>query len=394
MTAGNPLHALAGLGQSVWLDFIRRSWLEDGTVERLIQDDDLRGMTSNPAIFEKAIAHGREYDAQIQAIVARGERQAEAIYEEVAVADIRRAADLLAPVYRRTHCQDGYVSLEVSPELAEDAAGTLGEARRLWQKVDRPNLMIKVPGTATCLPVIRTLLAEGINVNITLLFAKEAYSLVAEAYLAALEERLGRGLPVDRVASVASFFISRIDTLVDKQIDTRASSAAPADRARLEALKGKIAIANAKQAYSLFTGLFASPRWQRLAAAGAVPQRLLWASTSAKNPAYRDVVYVEELIGRDTVNTMPPETIDAFRDHGVAKATLGSGLTEARRQLEELAALGIVLEAATDELLADGVAKFVEPFRKLLGAIAAKTAEIAAGADAGAHGSVATRVTP
>ena len=376
MPAGNPLHALAGLGQSVWLDFIRRSWLEDGTIERLIAEDDLRGMTSNPAIFEKAIAQGREYDAEIQAILARGERDPLAVYEAVAVADIRQAADLLAAVYRRTHTQDGYVSLEVSPELAHDAPGTLAEARRLWKEVDRPNLMIKVPGTRTCLPVIRTLLAEGINVNITLLFAKEAYSLVAEAYLAALEERLGNGMPVDRVASVASFFISRIDTLVDKQIDARASAAAPTDRARLAALKGKIAVANAKQAYSLFTGLFASPRWQRLAAAGAVPQRLLWASTSAKNPAYRDVVYVEELIGRDTVNTMPPETIDAFRDHGVAKATLGEGLTEARKQLEELRALGVSLDSATDELLADGVAKFVEPFRQLLGAISTKIAEL------------------
>lgn len=378
MTAGNPLHALAGLGQSVWLDFIRRAWLEDGTIERLIREDDLRGMTSNPAIFEKAIAHGREYDPQMAAIVARGERDALAVYEEIAVSDIRMAADQLAAVYRRTHCQDGYVSLEVSPELAEDAAGTLAEARRLWEKVERPNLMIKVPGTRTCLPVIRTLLAEGINVNITLLFAKDAYSQVAEAYIAALEERLGKGMPVDRVASVASFFISRIDTLVDKRIDERIEQAAPAERIRLAALKGKVAVANAKQAYALFSGLFASPRWQRLAEAGAVPQRLLWASTSAKNPAYRDVVYVEELIGRDTVNTMPPETIDAFRDHGEAKATLGEGLTEARRQLEELAALGISLEAATDELLADGVAKFVEPFRKLLAAIAVKAAELAA----------------
>ena len=280
-------------------------------------------------------------------------------------------------VYRRTHSRDGYVSLEVSPELAEDAAGTLAEARRLWREVDRPNLMIKVPGTKTCLPVIRTLLAEGINVNITLLFAKEAYALVAEAYLSGLEERLDKGLAVDRVASVASFFISRIDSLVDRRIEERAAGAPPADRARLEALKGKVAIANAKQAYSLFTGLFASPRWQRLAEAGAVPQRLLWASTSAKNPAYRDVVYVEELIGRDTVNTMPPETIDAFRDHGVAHETLSEGLTESRKQLEELAALGISLDAATDELLAEGVAKFVEPFRKLLAAIATKTAELA-----------------
>ncbi len=378
MPAGNPLHALAGLGQSVWLDFIRRSWLEDGTIERLIAEDDLRGMTSNPAIFAKAIAQGREYDAEIQAILARGERDPLAVYEAVAVADIRQAADLLAAVYRRTHTQDGYVSLEVSPELAHDAPGTLAEARRLWKEVDRPNLMIKVPGTRTCLPVIRTLLAEGINVNITLLFARQAYADVAEAYIAALEERLGKGMAVDRVASVASFFISRIDTLVDKQIDARASAAPPTNRARLEALKGKIAVANAKQAYSLFAGLFASRRWQRLAAAGAVPQRLLWASTSAKNPAYRDVVYVEELIGRDTVNTMPPETIDAFRDHGVAQATLGEGLTEARKQLEELTALGVSLDSATDELLADGVAKFVEPFRQLLGAISTRIAELGA----------------
>ena len=381
MTASNPLHALAGLGQSVWLDFIRRSWLEDGTLARLITEDDLRGMTSNPAIFEKAIANGREYDSQIAEIISRPSDfppTPVAVYEEVAVADIRQAADLLAAVYRRTHTQDGYVSLEVSPELAEDAAGTLAEARRLWQEVDRPNLMIKVPGTRTCLPVIRTLLAEGINVNITLLFSRHAYAQVAEAYLSALEERLGKGLGVDRIASVASFFISRIDTLVDKKIDDKAKVAPPTDKARLEALKGTIAIANAKQAYSLFTGLFASPRWQRLAEAGAVPQRLLWASTSAKNPAYRDVVYVEELIGRDTVNTMPPETIDAFRDHGIARATLGEGLTESRKQLEELAALGVSLDAATDELLADGVAKFVEPFRKLLGAIALKGRELAA----------------
>ncbi len=380
MTASNPLLALVDLGQSVWLDFIRRSWLEDGTLARLIAGDGVRGMTSNPAIFEKAISGGREYDVQIAAIVANVSGPLPtplAVYEQVAVTDIRQAADLLATVYRRTHTQDGYVSLEVSPELAEDADGTLAEARRLWHEVDRPNLMIKVPGTKTCVPVIRALLAEGINVNITLLFSRQAYAEVAEAYLAALEERLGKGLAVDRLASVASFFVSRIDTLVDKKLDEKTKAATPRDRARLEALKGKIAIANAKQAYSLFTGLFASPRWQRLAAAGARPQRLLWASTSTKNPAYRDVVYVEELVGADTVNTMPPETIDAFRDHGVARATLGEGLTEARKQLAELAALGISLDAATDELLADGVAKFVEPFRKLLGAIALRSSELA-----------------
>jgi transaldolase/glucose-6-phosphate isomerase len=377
MPESNPLHDLHRLGQSVWLDFIRRSWLEDGTIARLIRDDGLAGMTSNPAIFEKAIAAGREYDAALARLVHSGEDRPEEIYEALAVADIQAAADLLLPVYHRTSGRDGFVSLEVSPELAADPEGTLIEARRLHRLVDRPNLMIKVPGTEVCLPVIRRLLADGISVNITLLFARAAYARVAHAYLEAMEERLEKGEKLDSVASVASFFVSRIDSRIDGRLEERARSADAQTSRRLLELRGKVAIANAKVAYAFFTELLSSPRWRKLAAAGAEPQRLLWASTSTKNPAYRDVIYVEELIGRDTVNTMPPETIDAFRDHGVAVPTLESGLDAAEATLAELAALGISLDEATDELLSDGIAKFVEPFRKLLGAVGARARELA-----------------
>jgi transaldolase len=377
MSAANPLHTLESLGQSVWLDFIRRSWLEDGTIARLIRDDGLSGMTSNPAIFEKAISTGREYDEPLARLVRAGEDRPEEIYEALAVEDIRAAADLLLPVYHATEGRDGFVSLEVSPELANDPDGTLVEARRLNRLVDRPNLMIKVPGTEICTPVIRTLLAEGIHVNITLLFARSAYARVAQAYLEAMEERLGKGMKLGAVASVASFFVSRIDSLVDSRLEEKAKSAAPADTARILGLRGKVAIANAKLAYSFFTELFASPRWRTLAAAGAAPQRLLWASTSAKNPAYRDVIYVEELIGRDTVNTMPPETIDAFRDHGAAKPSLAADVEDAEEVLAELAALGVSLDDATDHLLADGIAKFVQPYRKLLEAIEKRGRELA-----------------
>lgn len=380
MSAPNPLHALTELGQSVWLDFIRRSWLEDGTIARLIREDGLGGMTSNPAIFEKAITAGREYDEPLARLVRAGEDRPDEIYEKLAVEDIRAAADLLLPVYHRSGGRDGFVSLEVSPELAEDAEGTLVEARRLNHLVDRPNLMIKVPGTEACVPVIRTLLAEGIHVNITLLFARAAYMRVAEAYLEALEERLAKGLPVNAVSSVASFFVSRIDSLIDSRLEARAKTADDEEGARILSLRGKIAIANAKLAYSFFTGLIASPRWRKLAAAGASPQRLLWASTSTKNPSYRDVLYVEQLIGRDTVNTMPPETLDAFRGHGVARPTLEADLAGAEATLAELEALGISLEDATAELLADGIAKFVQPFRNLLGAISRRSAELAVAA--------------
>jgi transaldolase len=377
MSESNPLHDLHRLGQSVWLDFIRRSWLEDGTIARLVRDDGLAGMTSNPAIFEKAIAGGREYDDALARLVRSGEDRPEEIYEALAIADIQSAADLLLQVYHRSGGRDGFVSLEVSPELANDPNGTLIEARRLNRLVDRPNLMIKVPGTEVCVPVIRALLAEGIHVNITLLFARSAYARVARAFVEAMEERLDKGLKVDAVASVASFFVSRIDSLVDSKLEARAKEAGGGEADRLLALRGRVAIANAKLAYSFFSELFASQRWQRLAAAGAAPQRLLWASTSTKNPAYRDVLYVEELVGRDTVNTMPPETIDAFRDHGVARATLEAGLEDAEATLAELAALGISLDEATDELLADGIAKFVQPFRKLLAAVATRSRELA-----------------
>ena len=378
MNASNPLHALADLGQSVWLDFIRRGWLEDGTIERLVRDDRISGMTSNPAIFEKAISGGREYDEPIGRLVRTGEDRAGDIYEALAVEDIRSAADVLLPAYHASSGRDGFVSLEVSPELANDADGTLIEARRLHRLVDRPNLMIKVPGTEVCTPVIRTLLAEGVHVNITLLFARDAYARVAEAYLEALEERLAAGRKIDTVASVASFFVSRIDSLVDARLEERAAGSDAATAGRLRALAGRIAIANAKLAYSHFLELTGSARWAKLAAAGAAPQRLLWASTSTKNPAYRDVLYVEQLIGRDTVNTMPPETIDAFRDHGAAVETLGKGLDEAEGELAELAALGISLDQATTELLDEGIRKFVEPYRKLLAAIAERTRQLAA----------------
>ncbi len=377
MSASNPLHALAGLGQSVWLDFIRRGWLADGTLERLIREDGLRGMTSNPAIFEKAIAGSGEYDDQIAELVAGRVSDPKTIYESLAVRDIQQAADLLSPVHRASHGRDGFVSLEVSPELADDTEGTLVEARRLFRRVHRPNLMIKVPATAAGIPAIRRLIREGIPVNVTLLFARSTYERVAEAYCEGLEERLAAGESIDQVASVASFFVSRIDTAIDAELD-RLAGEQPLAAPRLTALRGKVAIANAKLAYASYQAEVGSARWRWLEEShGARPQRLLWASTSTKNPAYRDVVYVEELIGESTVNTMPPETVDAFRDHGRARPSLGEGLAEARAVLAELAAVGLSLDAVTDRLLAEGIAKFVEPFRKLLDAVGRRSRELA-----------------
>jgi transaldolase len=375
----NPLLELHALGQSVWLDFIRRGMLgPDGELARLIREDGLRGMTSNPAIFEKAVGSGSEYDEQILAVAPAAGGDRRKIFEALAVEDIRRAADLLGPVYRESGGGDGFVSLEVSPDLARDREATISEARRLWGEVDRANLMIKVPGTPECIPAIRTLLASGVNVNITLLFARSAYAEVVEAYLAALEERLDRGESVETVASVASFFVSRIDTLVDRRIEERLAGTASADdRDRLDSLRGRIAIANAKLAYRHFRTVAESERWRRLASSGARPQRLLWASTSTKNPAYRDTLYVEELIGPETVDTIPPETLEAFRDHGVARPTLAEGVEVAERELAELEALGISLDRATDELLDEGIRKFVEPFDKLLSTIEAKARALA-----------------
>lgn len=377
MRETNPLHALAGLGQSVWLDFIRRDLLRDGSLERLIREDGVSGMTSNPAIFEKAIVGSTEYDAQIADLVGARLSEPKALYEELAIADIQGAADLLAPVHRVTHGRDGFVSLEVSPELADDTEGTLAEARRLFRRVHRANLMIKVPGTPAGFPAIRRLIREGIPVNVTLLFSRAAYEQAAEAYCEGLEERLAAGEPIDQVASVASFFVSRIDTAIDAELD-RLATAQPLAAPRLAALAGKIAIANAKLAYATFRRQEASARWRWLAEShGARPQRLLWASTSTKNPAYRDVVYVEELIGAETVNTMPPETLEAFRRHGRPRPSLGEDLEAASIQLAELAAIGVSLDAATERLLAEGITKFVEPYRKLLDAVERRGREIA-----------------
>ena len=365
------LAQLNAAGQSVWLDFIQRSMLEDGSLARMIQSDGLRGMTSNPAIFEKAIGGSRDYALDLAAAGAECARNPKAVFERLAIADIQAACDLMKGVYDSTKRLDGYVSLAVSPDLAFDRVGTLDAARRLWKAVDRPNLMIKVPATPPCIPAVRDLLADGINVNITLLFSVDAYAAVADAWLGGLEAYAAKHGDVGKVASVASFFISRIDSLIDGKLDALAKAATtPATRARVEALPGKVAIANAKLAYQHYLGLKAGERWKALSAKGAQPQRLLWASTSTKNPKYRDVVYVEELIGPETVETLPPATYDAFKDHGVVQATLTRDLDGAKRTLSELEGVGISLKAATDQLLADGVKIFKEAFVKLLGAVA------------------------
>ena len=365
----NRLKSLAEAGQGVWLDFVDRAFLGEGGLDRLIAEDGLTGVTSNPSIFEKAIGHGEAYDAGLHAFLkAHPDATAVDAYESLAVADIQAAADKLAPVYHRLKGKDGYVSLEVSPYLANDTDGTVREALRLWQAVDRPNLMIKVPGTAAGVPAVRTLIEAGLNINITLLFSIDAYEAVAEAYLAGLETRDFKGQPIDRIASVASFFVSRIDTQMDKKIadleaadDPRAAEAKP--------LAGKIAIANAKLAYAWYLGLIASPRWKALAAKGAMPQRLLWASTGVKNPDYRDVLYIEALIGPDTVNTVPPKTLDAFRDHGQVAETLAAGRDEARAVLDKADALDLDLPSVTTALVADGVKQFSDAADTLLAAV-------------------------
>ena len=318
----NPLQALQGYGQSVWLDYIRRSLLTSGELTRLIEDDGLRGVTSNPAIFEKAISGSTDYVDMLRSLAPQY-RETKSLYEQVAIRDIQDAATVLRPVYDETRARDGYVRLEVSPDLARDTAGTLAEARRLWVQVGRPNLMIKVPATPEGMPAIAPLISEGINVNVTLLFAQETYEQVVCAYLAGLEQRVAQGGDLRHVASVASFFISRIDTAVDAVLDERLKTATrSSERALLQSLRGKVAIAHAKQTYQRYQERFRGARWQALAEQGAQTQRLVWASTSTKNPAYRDVVYVEELIGPDTVNTMPPATLDAFRDHGRVRPRL------------------------------------------------------------------------
>jgi transaldolase/glucose-6-phosphate isomerase len=370
--ATTPLQQLTAQGQSIWLDYIRRDLIESGGLAKLVREWELRGVTSNPSIFEKAIAGSREYDRLLEATL-RETRDPVTVYERLALRDIQDAADALRPVYDETGGRDGFVSLEVSPHLAHDTAKTVAEARRLWGAADRPNLMIKVPGTPAGLPALAQLIGEGINVNVTLLFSREAHWRVAEAYIDAIERRAAQHRDSSRIASVASFFVSRIDTAVDKQLAARVVLAASdAERAQLAGLMGRAAVANAKLAYQTYLELFGTSRWKSLAAAGAQPQRVLWASTSTKNPDYRDVLYVEELIGRDTVNTLPPTTLDAFRDHGRARPSLTEDLDGARRVIGDLAAAGISMDEITATLLNEGVQLFADAYDKLIAAIGAR----------------------
>jgi transaldolase len=365
----NPLRQVARQGQSIWLDSIRRRHIVSGGLRRLVEEDGVSGETSNPAIFEKAILGTDDYAEAMRGRIAEGKSAAQ-IYEEVAIEDVRMATDVFRPVYDATEGRDGFVSLEVSPGVAFDTQATIAEAKHLWTRVDRRNAFIKIPATPQGVPAIEECLYQGININVTLLFAVAAYEQVALAYLRAVERRVAEGKPVDRLASVASFFVSRIDTLADKLIEEKRK--ATKDEAlgdALASLLGKIAIANAKMAYQRFLALFRGERFMSLAAKGARVQRPLWASTSTKNPAYRDVYYVEALIGPDTVNTLPLETIDAFRDHGQVGVTLTEDLDGARRTLAGLADVGISLDAVTAQVLQEGVQKFAEPFEKLLSTI-------------------------
>jgi transaldolase / glucose-6-phosphate isomerase len=372
--ATNPLKALLGYGQSMWLDYIRRDLITGGSLKTMIEDDGLRGMTSNPSIFEKAIGDSSLYDDILKALSSRTDLDTTARYEQIAIRDIQGAADLLRPVYESSKFRDGYVSLEVSPLLAHKTQETIDEARRLWKAVERENVMIKVPGTPEGLPAIRQAIGEGINVNVTLLFAQEVYEKVAEAHIAGLEDLAKRGGNLNKIGGVASFFISRIDSLVDSLINEKLKASSDAQRqALLKSLLGKVAIANGKLTYQRYQRIFSSTRWEALAAKGAQTQRVLWASTSTKNPAYRDVMYVEELIGPDTVNTMPPATIDAFRDHGKLRNSLTEDVAGAQKVMDDLAKAGISIKEATDKLTADGVTLFADAFHKLLAAVAKNT---------------------
>jgi transaldolase / glucose-6-phosphate isomerase len=376
----NPVKALENHGQAVWLDFLARGFIAMGDLKKLIDTDGVKGVTSNPSIFEKAIGSSDEYDAPIGKALKNGDRSVADLFERLAVEDIQHAADVLRPVYDQLNGHDGFVSLEVSPYLAMDTKGTIAEAKRLWKDVHRKNLMVKVPATTEGLPAIERLIGEGISINITLLFSQKVYLEVAEAYLAGIEKYVGKGGDPSHVASVASFFVSRIDTMVDKELDEKIAKANdPGEKERLAALKGKVAIANAKLAYQDYKRLFSGSRWEKLAANGAKPQRLLWASTGTKNKDYSDVLYVEELIGPNTVNTVPPATLDAFRDHGKVRDSLEENIDEARHVLAELERSGISLDAITAELVKDGVRQFADAADKLYGAVAHKRATVLGG---------------
>jgi transaldolase/glucose-6-phosphate isomerase len=370
----NPLKELLNYGQSMWLDYIRRDLFTTGKLKQMIADDGLRGMTSNPAIFEKAIAESSLYDDMLKSLASRADLDTTARFEQIAIRDIQDAADTLRPVYDSSQFRDGYVSLEVSPYLARKTPETIAEARRLWKTVNRENVMIKIPGTAEGLPAIRTAIGEGININVTLLFAQEVYVEVAEAYIAGLEDLAARGGNLKKEAGVASFFISRIDSLVDGMIDAKLKTTTDSQQqAVLKSLLGKVAIANGKLTYQRYQKIFSGPRWQALAAKGAQTQRVLWASTSTKNPAYRDVLYAEELIGPDTVDTMPPATIDAFRDHGRLRNSLTEDVPAAQKTMDDLAKAGVSIKEVTDKLTDDGVKLFADAFDKLLAAVAKST---------------------
>jgi transaldolase len=367
----NPLAQLNQLGQSPWYDQMTRSLVTEGTLARMIAEDGLRGLTSNPTIFEKAISAGKAYEAQLRGLAEKGAGLDE-IYDALVVGDIASAADVFLPVHRATGGADGFVSIEVSPLLAADTAGTIAEAKRLHGKLARPNVLIKVPATPEGLPAIEQLIAEGVSVNVTLIFSVEVYVQVAEAYLRGLEHRLAAGGELAGVTSVASFFVSRIDTAVDKRLDALVQ----AGKSEAAALVGKTGIANAKLAYQRFQQIFSGPRWEKLAAAGARVQRPLWASTGTKNPAYSDVYYIDTLIGPDTVNTMPPVTFDAFRDHGKPVVTLLDGMAEAHQLFADLSRLGIDFTTVTQELTAAGVKLFADSYNNLMAVIERRRDEV------------------
>ncbi len=362
--AGNPLNRAHELGQSIWLDYIRRDMLRDGTLRNLIQNDSLSGMTSNPKIFDAAISKSDIYSDDLKAL-ARDGLSPQEIYEELAISDVQDAADQFRHVYDKTRGADGYVSLEVRPELARDTEGTIDEARRLWKRVRRPNVFIKVPGTAEGVPAIRRLIAEGININVTLLFGLPRYREVAEAYVSGIEERLSQGRNVSQIASVASFFLSRIDVLVDPKLEKLMNEESERSR-RARRSHGQVAVSSARIAYQMYQAIFEDEKFRSLSERGARPQRLLWASTSTKNPSYSDVKYVDALIGRDTINTMPLETLENYRDHGEPEARIGNGLDDAHDVLGGLGELGIDIDSVTDQLVDEGIDKFVKPFNDLL----------------------------
>jgi len=360
--SSNPLSQLSKLGQSFWYDNIQRKMLNNGDLQQMIDEDDLRGITSNPSIFEKAIANSSDYDSSLTEFVNNENKgDARAAFFHLAIEDIQQAADMLRPVYDASNGVDGYVSLEVSPDIANDTQASIKEAQDLFLRVDRPNAMIKIPATKEGIPVIEQLIADGINVNATLLFSADRYVEVAKAYIRGLSARHQRGLPINNIASVASFFISRVDSILDKALDDH--------HQETNHLKGKMGIANAKVSFIEYLKLFESDEFKQLEAAGAHPQRLLWASTGVKNPDYSDVLYIDSLIGNNTVNTIPPATADAFRDHGTVAETLTQNLDEAKAEFAELQNLGIDVAALMDKLEVDGVAIFAQSFENLLKAI-------------------------